>query len=119
MNPKDPKWNFYEVTEITKCRECGTVVSAKSDRLKTHREKCAGPSQPPEKVIETDPKVDMVDDVPVAPETPKRKRTYEEMNSPMKNKQGKYDFLYPQKKSFKTVRPICFLIFGLSNSGNF
>jgi hypothetical protein len=47
----------------------------------------------------------MVDDVPVAPETPKRKRTYEEMNSPMKNKQGKYDFLYPQKKSFKTVRP--------------
>ena len=71
------------------------------------------------KVIETDPKVDMVDDVPVAPETPKRKRTYEEMNSPMKNKQGKYDFLYPQKKSFKTVRPICFLIFGLSNSGNF
>ena len=43
MNPKDPK------TEITKCRECGTVVRAKSDRLKTHREKCAGPSQPPEK----------------------------------------------------------------------
>jgi hypothetical protein len=41
MNPKDPKWNFYEVTEITKCRECGTVVRAKSDRLKTHREKCA------------------------------------------------------------------------------
>jgi hypothetical protein len=36
MNPKDPKWNFYEVTEITKCRECGTVVRAKSDRLKTH-----------------------------------------------------------------------------------
>ena len=30
-------------------------------------------------------------------------------------KQGKY----PQKKSFKTVRPICFLIFGLSNSENF
>ena len=29
-----------------------------------HREKCAGPSQPPEKVIETDPKVDMVDVVP-------------------------------------------------------
>ena len=49
MNPKDPKWNFYEVTEITKCRKCGTVVRAKSDRLKTHREKCAGPSQPPEK----------------------------------------------------------------------
>jgi hypothetical protein len=37
------------------------------------------------KVIETDPKVDMVDDVPVAPETPKRKRTYEEMNSPKKS----------------------------------
>jgi uncharacterized Zn finger protein len=39
MKPKDPIWNFYEVTEegskkITKCRECGTVVSAKSDRLK-------------------------------------------------------------------------------------
>ena len=104
MKPKDPIWNFYEVTEegskkITKCRECGTVVSAKSDRLKTHREKCAGLSlsQPPEKVIETNPKVDIVDDVPVAPETPKRKRTYEEMNSPMNNKQGKY----PQKNLLK------------------
>ena len=42
MKPKDPIWNFYEVTEegskkITKCRECGTVVSAKSDRMKTQR----------------------------------------------------------------------------------
>ena len=55
-------------------------------------EKCAGLSlcQTPEKVIETNPKVDIVDDVPVVPETPKRKRTYEEMNSPMNNKQGKY-----------------------------
>jgi hypothetical protein len=33
MKPKDPKWNVYKVTEenskkITKCRECGRVVSA-------------------------------------------------------------------------------------------
>ena len=55
-----------------------------------HREKCAEPSQLPEKVIDTDPKVDMVDVVPVAPETHTRKRTYEEMNSSMNNKQCKY-----------------------------
>ena len=41
-----------------------------------HREKCAGPSRPPEKVIETDPKVDIVDDVPAYKKSLRYKYNY-------------------------------------------
>jgi len=45
MKPKAPIWNVYTLREIggktvAKCRDCETSVSAKSDRLRSHKIKC-------------------------------------------------------------------------------
>ena len=45
MKPKDPIWNMYTLCEVggktvVKCRDCETSVSAKSDKLRSHKIKC-------------------------------------------------------------------------------
>ena len=46
MKPKNPVWNCFLVIEengkkTAKCKDCGVQVSAKSERLQSHRLKCA------------------------------------------------------------------------------
>lgn len=48
MKPKDPVWNYFDIIETgnkkqAKCKDCGSIVSAKSDRLRAHRLKCKKP----------------------------------------------------------------------------
>ncbi|XP_060552396.1 SWI/SNF-related matrix-associated actin-dependent regulator of chromatin subfamily D member 1-like isoform X2 [Ruditapes philippinarum] len=48
MKAKDPVWNHYDLIEgddsiqKAKCKDCGSIVSAKSARLRIHRAKCCG-----------------------------------------------------------------------------
>ena len=47
MKAKNPMWGFYTITvegkkQTAKCNDCQTIVSAKADRLKSHRERCPG-----------------------------------------------------------------------------
>ena len=51
MKPKDPIWSFFNKVEengkaTAKCKTCDAKVSAKSDRLKNHVQKCKGPVIP-------------------------------------------------------------------------
>ena len=56
MKPKDPIWNFFDITEdgtkkVAKCKACKTVVSAKSERLKIHRQKCVSTYDKPSPAV--------------------------------------------------------------------
>ena len=47
MKAKNPIWGFYTITvegkkQTAKRNDCQTIVSAKADRLKSHRERCPG-----------------------------------------------------------------------------
>ena len=46
MKPKDPIWGLYDLVVVNgkttaKCKDCSTSVSAKSDRLRTLKQKCS------------------------------------------------------------------------------
>lgn len=82
MKPKDPLWSFFNVIEdgskkIIKCKDCGATASGKSDRLPSHREKCAGQSQSASAPEEQTCKLLLCNDQP--PKTPARKRPFDEI----------------------------------------
>ena len=55
MKPKDPVWNMFTMCDVggktvAKCKDCNSSVSAKSDRLRNHKQKCgAGATNTPKK----------------------------------------------------------------------